>query len=309
MSQFVFGCDLSMNRIDVHDHSKGVDFCVANISADVASFVSDLPTDATVIFEATSGCDRILMDRLDEAARRYIRINPRQAREFARARGVLAKTDRVDARVLADMAVQLKPRTTEPTDPIRAQISEFLVRRRQLVEMKKAETCRLRAIQAADLVAGIHAMIQMIEEQIAACNTLIDTLIKSVPKLDNAAHRLRAVPGVGAVTSATLIANLPELGTLDRRAIAALAGLAPLARDSGKFRGKRRIWGGRRRVREMLYMASLSASRWIPRFKDMRDRMRESGKAPKIILIAIARRLLVTLNAMFRDDTDFKVIA
>jgi len=309
MSQFVFGCDLSMDRIDVHDHSKGVDFCVANISADVASFVSDLPTDATVIFEATSGCDRNLMDRLDEAAHRYIRINPRQAREFARARGVLAKTDRVDARVLADMAVQLKPRTTEPTDPVRAQISEFLVRRRQLVEMKKAEACRLRAIQAAALVAGIHAMIQMIEEQIVACNALIDTLIKSVPKLDNAAHRLRAVPGVGAVTSATLIASLPELGTLDRRAIAALAGLAPLARDSGKFRGKRRIWGGRRRVREVLYMASLSANRWIPRFKDMRDRMRESGKAPKTILIAIARRLLVTLNAMFRDDTDFKVIA
>ncbi len=308
MSHNIFGCDLSMDRIDVYDRSKGKDFGVPNTPAGVASFVHSLPPDATVVFEATSGCDRLLMRCLDKAAVRYHRVNPRRAREFARAQGVLAKTDRVDARVLADMAAQLNLRVTTPTDPVRAKLAEMLLRRRQLIEIKKAEACRLRTLEVPNLVAGIHALIKMVEAQIADCDELIETLIKSDPELAAADQRLRAVPGVGVVTSTTLIACLPELGAVDRRAIAALAGLAPLSRDSGKFRGQRRIWGGRRHVREAPYMASLSASRWIPRFRDMRDRMRAKGKKPKTILIAIARRLLVTLNAMFRDNSEFIII-
>ena len=172
--------------------------------------------------------------------------------------------------------------------------------------MRKVETNRLRGLQIPEVVAGIGAMIDVIKAQITACEAQIKAQINAIPELADAEARLRAVPGVGVQTAAVLIANLPELGTLDRRAIAALAGLAPFARDSGKSRGSRRIWGGRRQVRRALYIASLSASRWIPRFKDMRDRMRQKGKAAKTILIAIARRLLVTLNAMFRNKTEFK---
>lgn len=306
MSHIVFGCDLSQDRIDVYDHGCKTAFVVANTPADVAAFVRRLPDRATVIFEATSGCDHLLRRCLDETSTRAIRINPRQARDYARARGVLAKTDRVDARVLAEMAVQLAPRATAPADPARARLAELVVRRQQLVEMKKVETNRLRGLQSPEVVAGIEAMIEVIKAQITACEVRIQAQIGAVPELADAQARLQAVPGVGLQTAAVLIANLPELGTLDRRAIAALAGLAPFARDSGKSRGARRIWGGRRQVRRALYLASLSASRCIPRFKDMKDRMRQKGKAAKTILIAIARRLLVTLNAMFRNKTVFK---
>jgi len=306
MSHIVFGCDLSQARIDVYDYVSKTSFSVANTPTEVSAFVRRLPNEVTVIFEATSVCDQLLRRCLDEASICAVRINPRQAREYARARGVLAKTDRVDAQILAEMAVQLTPRATPPADPDRVRLAELVVRRQQLVEMKKVETNRLRGLQNPQIVASIGAMIKVIQAQITAFEAQIQAQITAVPELAEAEARLRATPGIGLQTAAVLIANLPELGTLDRRAIAALAGLAPFARDSGKSRGSRRIWGGRRQVRRALYMASLSASRWIPRFKDMRDRMRQKGKAAKTILIAVARRLLVMLNAMFRNKTEFK---
>lgn len=243
------------------------------------------------------------------AGRPFVRVNPRQAREFARASGVLAKTDRVDARVLAEMAQRLDLPPSRPPEAARQRLQALILRRRQFVDVRKAEGQHLRTAADAMVAAGIRSLAGVLDAQIAALDHAIAGAITADAGLRATAQKLRAVPGVGPMTTAILLASLPELGQLDRRQIASLAGLAPLARDSGRSRGQRRIWGGRRRVREALYLAALSAARLVPTFARMRDRLRAAGKAPKTILIAIARRLLVVLNAMLRDGTDFRALA
>lgn len=307
MPQIVIGCDLALGWIDIHSLPSGQITRVENSTPEVEAWVATLAPQSLVVFEATSGCDAQLIAALSARGLRFARVNPRQAREFARALGVLAKTDRVDARVLAEMGQRLPLQVTAPPDPERVRLADFLRRRRQLVEMRKAEKVRRPSAGQAEILREIEAMIALLDRRIAHLDREIAALVEASPGLAAQARLLRAVPGIGPIVLATLLADLPELGTLCRRKIASLAGLAPHARESGTWRGTRRIWGGRRRVREVLYIAALSATRRVPALVALRDRMRAAGKAPKTILIAAARHLLVILNAMIRSGQPMRL--
>ena len=300
MPQPVIGCDLSRAFLDLCVLPSGQTLRIPNTPDAIAAWAAEIERDTLVVFEATSGCDGDLIAALTERSQPFSRVNPRQAREFARASGVLAKTDKVDARVLAQMGRALNLPVTIPVSAARTQLADFLRRRRQLVEMRKAEKLRRHSAGQEEIGAQIEAMIELLSSQITQIDRRIAGLIAEDTALSTQAALLTTVPGIGPTVLATLLGELPELGTLCRRRIASLAGLAPHARESGTWRGARRIWGGRRKVREALYIAALSASRRVPTLTAMRDRMRLKGKAPKTILIAVARQLLVIINAMIR---------
>lgn len=293
MPQAVIGCDLSRAAIDICELPSGRIGQIANTPNAITVWLDTLDHNVRVVFEATSGCDGDLIAALAARGHPFSRVNPRQAREFARATGTLAKTDRVDACVLAQMGTALDLPATIPLSPARSRLADFLRRRRQLVDMRKAEKLHRHSAGQPEIAQAIQTMITMLDRQIAG-------FIAQDQVLSEQAHLLNAVPGIGPTVLATLLGELPELGTLCRRRIASLAGLAPHACESGTWRGARRIWGGRRKVREAPYIAALNASRRIPVLTAMRDRMRAKGKAPKSILIAVARQLLVILNAMMR---------
>lgn len=307
MPQPVIGCDLSRAFLDLCDLPSGRTQRIPNTRDAIAEWVETLAPDILVVFEATSGCDDILIAVLTERAHPFSRVNPRQAREFARATGVLAKTDRVDARVLAQMGAALDLPVTRPISPARATLADFLRRRRQLVDMRKAEKLRLHSAGHDDIAEQIDTMIALLSTQINVLDQRIKALIAADHALAEQAALMRAVPGIGPTVLAILLGELPELGTLCRRKIASLAGLALHARESGTWKGARRIWGGRRKVREALYIAALSASRRMPTLIAMRERMRAKGKAPKTILIAVARQLLVILNAMIQKGQSLQI--
>jgi transposase len=304
MPQAVIGCDLSRAVIDICELPSGRIGQIANTPDAIAVWLDTLDHDIRLVFEATSGCDGDLIAALATRGHPFSRVNPRQAREFARATGTLAKTDRVDARVLAQMGAALDLPATIPLSPARSRLADFLRRRRQLVDMRKAEKLHRHSAGQPEISQAIETMIDLLGKQIVEIDRQIAGFIAQDQALSEQARLLNAVPGIGPTIGptvlATLLGELPELGTLCRRKIASLAGLAPHARESGTWRGARRIWGGRRKVREALYIAALNASRRIPVLTAMRDRMRAKGKAPKTILIAVARKLLVILNAMFR---------
>ena len=307
MPQTFIGCDLARGWIDTHSLPSGATARIKNTPDAIIRWATSLPEDALVVFEATSGCDGPLIATLSRRGLAYARVNPRQAREFTRAIGVQAKTDRVDARILAQMGEKLDLTPTVPRSPARVRLSDLLRRRRQLVEMRKAEKVRRHDAGGADIRAEIDRMIRILDRRALTMDRTIADLIAADPDLARQAALLRAVPGIGPTVLAVLLGDLPELGRLDRRRIASLAGLAPHARESGTWRGTRRIWGGRRRVREALYIAALSAARRIPALIAMRDRLREAGKAPKTALIAVARQLLVVLNAMLRSNQPIRL--
>lgn len=235
----------------------------------------------------------------------FSRLNPRQARDFARATGLAAKTDRIDARMLARFGQVLAPAQTILPEQNRQNLQALLVRRRQLVDMRKQEATRLRQHADPWLIEDISVILECIDTRIHKLEKAITQLIEHDTDLCEAARRLQTVPGIGLIVAATLIAELPELGTLCRRKIAALAGLAPRAHDSGAHRGKRTIGGGRASVRTMLYIAALHASRHDPNFAAFRKQLAASGKPVKVTLVATARRLLATLNAMAKTRADY----
>lgn len=307
MPQIIVGCDLSRAFIDVCINAGRTTSRIENTKPAIAEWLATLDVSALVVFEATSGCDGILMEALDQRRMDYARVNPRQAREFARALGVLAKTDKVDARVLAQMGQRLPLTPTAPQEPDRKRLADFLRRRKQLVEARKAEKLRRHSAGQPELLRDIESMIDIYDRRIDKLDKQIAAIISQSPTLAAQARLLAAVPGVGPTVLATLLGELPELGTLDRRRLASLAGLAPHARESGTWKGARRIWGGRRKVREVLYIAALTATRRIPALIALRERMRAAGKAPKTILIAAGRQLLVILNAMIRNNQPIRL--
>lgn len=264
-----------------------------------------------VVLEATGGYERGLVCALQGAGIAVARVNPRQARDFAKSMGVLSKTDRIDARCLRDFADVLarhKERSKYITPVIEAErleLAALMTRRRQLVEMRVAEGQRME--HATKLTyRSIKRVLRLLDEQIAAIDKKagnhLDRHFKDQRKL------LDSVKGVGPVTIMTLMAALPELGQLQRRQIAKLVGVAPLADDSGQRKGPRRIWGGRREVRSVLYMAALAAIRHNPVIKVFHSRLIAAGKAPKVAIIACMRKLLIILNAMVRDQATWNVL-
>lgn len=305
MTDIFIGVDVSKDWLDLCEPGRG-EQRIANGGRELTAFARRAARqEAWVIFESTGGYDRALCEALERAGARFSRVNPARARDFARAIGVAAKTDRVDARILALMGERLRPAPTEPVPAARRALQAQATRRLQLVEMRKQEATRLKQTADTGACADIRSHIAFLDRRIARFDARIAELVTEDEAFAHAERRLRTAPGIGPVVAAILIAELPELGRLDRRRIAALVGLAPVARDSGKRNPPRAIAGGRPVLRRMLYLAALQASRRHPRFMAFRARLQDQGKPPKVAIIAVARKLLTTLNAMLRSQTDF----
>lgn len=298
------GIDVSKGTLDLCIEPAGetlhVDYDDKGISQVVKRLVEVSPT--LIVMEATGGLEMRLAGELSAKSLPVAIINPRQARDFAKATGQLAKTDLVDAATLAAFARAIRPAVRPIKGADTRALDDLVTRRRQLVDMRVQETLRLGTaskIQKKSLAAHITWLDKRITD-------LDDDLTKRLRASDvwkTKDDLLRGIPGIGAVTSLTMLAKCPELGQLNRREIAALAGVAPLARNSGKHRGKRFIWGGRADVRAVLYMATISAIRFNSRIKPFAERLKQAGKPGKVIIVACMRKLLTIMNTILKNNT------
>jgi transposase len=299
------GIDVCKHHLDIFDPALGGER-VANTAASAAALAARFAASgARVLFEATGIYDEALRQALAAAGVSFSRVNPGRARDFARAAGFLAKTDQVDARMLAAMAQCLQPPPQPPADAQRERLARLSKRRDQLVAMRQQERTRRRECHDSEIAADLDGHLASLDQAIIRLERIIARLIDGDADLARAGRLLRSVPGIGPVAATTLIALLPELGSRSPKSIAALAGLAPLNADSGLFRGKRPVRGGRKRVRDALYMAAVSAARSSSRFAAFYKALRQAGKPPKLALIALARKLLISLNAIIRDQRPF----
>ena len=309
VDEMFVGIDVSRAKLDLAIEPDGTTWSIGNTTAEVRELAAELAQSAPklVLVEATGGFERLVVDLLTEAGVPVRVENPRKVRAFAQALGVLAKTDKVDAKLLAQFARQLEPKPTrQPSRAVR-ELQALVRRRRQFSDMivqeqQRLETCE--PIVRTDIVASIKAL----RRRLGCIEKRIGAHVRGDPQLRPLAGLLETASGVGSVTSATLLAELPELGHLDRRAIAALVGVAPFNRDSGERRGRRSVWGGRAAVRKVLYMAALSATRSNPPIRALYVRLVAKGKPKKVAIVACMRKLLTHLNAMLRDGEPWRQI-
>lgn len=303
MSAVYVGIDVSKARLDVA-LSSGEQWSEGNDDSGIRALTRRLRELAPelIVLEATGGFESAPVAALAHAALPIVIVNPRQVRDFARATGQLAKTDRIDARTLALFAERVRPAPKALPDEAAQELDALLTRRRQILEMITAEKNRFSSAALA-LRKGIREHIRYLERQLKGIDLETEERIRTSPVWRAKEDLLRSVPGVGPVLSRTLIAELPELRELNEKQISALVGVAPLARDSGKMRGRRIVWGGRAPVRAVLYMAALVASRKNPVIRVFYLRLRAAGKPPKVAITACMRKLLVILNAMLRSNT------
>lgn len=297
------GIDVSKGHVDVAVHD-GRQWRETTDTAGLAQLTNALVELGTtlVVLEATGGYEVGVAAALAAAGVPLAIVNPRQVRHFGRATGVLAKTDRLDARILARFAAVVQPEPRPLPDAEQMELIELVQRRRQVVDMLAAEKLRRRKASGR-IGRQIQAHIRWLEDQLSELDRGLHDLVRSSPVWRDKDDLLQGVPGVGPTVSATLLAQLPELGRLTRRQIAALVGVAPLARDSGKFRGKRSCWAGRGSVRSVLYMAAVSATRCNPTIQTTYQRLCQAGKPKKVAVVACMRKLLVVLNAMLANNT------
>jgi transposase len=297
------GIDVSKERLDVCSLPDGGTFSVANDRAGIDELIARLLEGVRpelVVLEATGKYERPAAVAVAAAGIAVAVVNPRQARDFAKAAGRLAKTDRIDAQVLARFAGAVGPRPSVLPDEEARVLQDILVRRRQLLEMIVAEKNRLQ--MASEAVAKrIAAHVRWLEKELGRVDRELDEAVRESETWRANEELLRSVPGVGPVLARTLLAELPELGTLPRRRLCALVGVAPFNRDSGTFRGKRQVWGGRAPVRAALYMGALVATRHNPLIREFYERLLAAGKPKKVALVACMRKLLSILNAVMRD--------
>ena len=300
------GVDVSKATLDVAISAGAEVWRLPNSDTGVQELVERLRAlrPALVVMEATGGFETPAAAALAAAEIPVVIANPRQVRDFAKATGQLAKTDAIDARILALFAARVQPPVRALPDEQAQALDALLGRRRQIIEMITAEKNRL-GFAIKPLHKGIEKHIRWLERQLEEVDTDLDDLIRRTPLWKTKSTLLQAVPGVGPKLARTLIAELPELGRLSHRQIAALVGIAPLARDSGRFRGKRMIWGGRATVRTALYLSIWSASKWNPVIRVFYRRLRDQGKPPKVAQVACMRKLLTILNAMVRDNASW----
>jgi transposase len=301
------GIDVAKAGLDVGVLPDGATWRVANDTGGLADLASRLGALAPVliVLEATAGFEVAVVGTLAAAGLPVVVVNPRAARDFARSTGHLAKTDRLDALMLARYATVMRPEIRPLKDEETRMLEAWLTRRRQVVEILAAEKTR-RAMAPAAVQPDIDAHIVWLKARLAALEDELTAAIRRTPIWRETDALLQSVPGVGPVLSLTLLAELPELGMLDRHQIAALVGVAPLNRDSGRFRGQRRVHGGRSSVRKVLYMAAISAARKNPVLTAFYQRLIGLGKKAKVALTAVARKLLTILNAMVRDHQPWK---
>ncbi len=302
MADQYIGVDIAKDWIDTFDPETGE---CRRLKPDKYACFATSHSDKIIVLEASGGYERPLLAALESAGTKWTRQNPRHVREFARATGKLAKTDRVDARTLAHMGVALQHQPDTAPCPARERLAALNTRRDGVIGHLKKEKTRLRQATDAFICADIKSLIAVLKRRLKKIETEISNQICAHEVLANTDACLRSAPGVGKVTSAVLIAKLPELGQVNRRAIASLAGLAPYACDSGYMKGKRRIWGGRKEVRTALYLAAFMASRNDPELQEQRAKMQAAGKPFKLVIIAIARKLLTRLNAMLRERRNY----
>ena len=297
------GIDVSQERLDVAVRPTGEVWQVSHDSPGISEVVERLETlmPQTVVLEATGGVEMTLAGELAASGLHVAVVNPRQVRNFARATGKLAKTDALDAQVLAHFAEAMRPVSRPLPDSGTRELAALVARRRQLVEMITAEKNRLRTA-ARRIRPKVEEHIRWLEENLAELDRDLGDFIRSSPIWRDKDELLRSAPGVGPVLSMTLLSGLPELGTLNRGEIAALVGVAPFNRDSGTMRGKRKVWGGRPQVRAALYMAALVATRFNPVLRDFYQRLCAAGKPKKVALTACMRKLLTILNHMVRQN-------
>jgi transposase len=298
------GIDVARDHLDIAVHPPGPTWRVPNTRRGHAALVQRVRPQppARLVLEASGGYERAVVTALRDAGLPVVVVNPRQVRDFARAHGILAKTDALDAQVLARFAAEVRPTVRAQPDAATQDLHDLVTRRRQLLTMRGAEQQRHRQASAA-LRADIAALVAHLTRLLAQLDAQIARAVQATPTLRTRAAWLQSIPGIGPVASATLLAELPELGTLNRKQVAALVGVAPFNRDSGAWRGRRAVWGGRASVRAVLYMATLAAARANPPIRAFFQRLVRAGKPFKVALTACMRQLLVLCNALCRQQT------
>jgi transposase len=303
MEAIYVGIDVSKDRLDVYVHPTGESFAVSRNGAGIDELVGRLSVlDAAIIaIEATGGFETVVAAGLAAASLPVVVVNPAQVRAFAQAIGKRAKTDRIDARLIAEFAAATRPQVRPLPDAATQLLADLVARRRQIIEMLAAEGQRERRVSDRRLKTSIVRLRKALETGLAELDAEIDDHMRGSPVWCEKEDLLASVPGIGKTIARTLIAELPELGQLDRRQIVALAGLAPWTRQSGQWRGKSFIGGGRKSVRSALFMGAMVAARHNPVLKAFRDRLVAIGKPKLVALVATARKLLTILNAILRD--------
>jgi transposase len=299
MKSFV-GIDVAKSHLDVHINSTGRDVRWSNDRAGIRKGVKQLMVlqPELIVLESTGGYERDLVVALDEAALPVVVVNPRQVRNFGRATGRLAKTDRIDAQLLAQYAATIRPERRPLPNPGRRTMQALVARRGQLVRMRTAELNRREHVHDQIIAHSLVAVIKTLDRELLKIERQLAQLIQQQPELQRKLQALLSVPGIGPASAAMLITEVPELGHLNRRQIAALIGVAPINRDSGSFRGKRMTGGGRQAVRTRLYMPTVVACHHNPALKPFYERLVNKGKTKMTALVATMRKLLTIINTM-----------
>jgi len=298
------GIDVSKNTLDIAIYGESKSWSIVNEETAIKQFIPQLkklrPT--LILTEATGGFETLVVSLLVAHKFQVVVANPRQVRDFARAIGKLAKTDQIDAGVLAHFAAAIKPPVRPFKEKHAREFAALLTRRRQLVDMLTAEKNRFSTADTA-IKKGLKSHIQWLQKNIEQIEKQLQDLIKKNQTWQHKAKIIQSFPGVGQVTSWVLLSSLPELGQVNRRQIASLAGVAPLNRDSGSLKGKRTTWGGRANVRNALYMCALSATRYNPVISAYYKHLLQAGKTPKVALTACMRKILIILNTMLKNNS------
>jgi transposase len=304
------GIDVAKAWLDVASSGEERVWRVDNDGDGIAALVAEVTARSPrlIVLEATGGHETAVTAALAAAGLAVAVVNPRQVRDFARATGQLAKSDALDARVLALFAARVQPPPRPLPDAVAQDLAALLARRRQLLEMRTAEQHR-RPTLAPRLRPALDAHVLWLNQQLAELDRELDQTLRASPVWREKEELLRSIPGIGPVVARTLLGELPELGRLTRWEVAALAGVAPLNQDSGQRRGPRRTWGGRAPVRAALYMAAVTATRCNPALRTLYARLREAGKPPKVALVACMRKLLTIANAILRDGVPWSADA
>ena len=306
-SEAYVGIDVGKTWLDVARWGEEDVWRVANDDEGVAQVVERVAgwTTRLIAVEASGGYEQLWVQSLLPKSQPVAVVNPTRVRALSKATGKLAKTDEIDARLIAEYAFKIQPEVLAPKAAAEIRLNGLITRREQLVEMRAAEQNRLGTVTNS-LQVDIREHIEWLSTRIQEFEGQIQAAIDSLPEWQSQAKCLDSIPGVGFITAATVMSEMPELGQLDRQKIAALAGLAPFNQDSGQKRGKRRIFGGRKGVRRVLYMACLSAIRFNPIIRAMFERLTKKGKLFKVAITACMRKLLTIMNAMIRDHVDWR---
>jgi transposase len=310
MDAMVIGIDVSKDRLDVAVRPTGENLIFKRTGVGIEDLIAWLGalSPKLVAIEATGGFEAVVAAGLAGAGLPVVVVNPAQVRAFAQALGKRAKTDLIDAAVIAHFAEATKPKLRQMPDEVTRLLADLVARRRQIVEMIAAEAQRTRRMSDKRLTKSVARLRKALEKELSELDVLIDDQIRGSAVWVEKEDLLASVPGVGKTIARTLIAELPELGSLDRRQIEALVGLAPWTRQSGQWRGKSFIGGGRKSVRSSLFVGAMVAARYNPQLKSFRDKLVAAGKPKLIALVAVARKLITILNAILRDRRPWQPI-